>query len=154
MSDLPPRNEYPPEDEYPPRTRDGYDVPPRAGYTRNGYSTVPRNGPRRRAAAWYRVIALIWLIAAVICVFIGARFILLLLAASTSSPFVSFVYAVAGPLVAPFEGIFGSPAAAAHVFEVADLVAIAVYLLIAAGVVALLRIISGRRQPDVPYDAP
>ena len=162
MSDLPPRNEYPPQEEYPPReaypprTRDGYapgDVPPRAGYTRTGYATSG-NAPRRRAAAWYRVIALIWLITAVICVFIGARFILLLLAASTASPFVSFVYAVAGPLVAPFEGIFGSPAAAAHVFEVADLIAIAVYLLIAAGVVALLRIISGRRQPDVPYDAP
>lgn len=157
MSDLPPRDEYPPPEGYPPRTREGYgypqgEVPPRSGYARTGYP--PPNGPRRRAAAWYRVIALIWLVAAVICVFIGARFILLLLAASTESAFVRFVYAVAGPLVAPFEGIFGSPALSAHVLEVADLVAIAVYLLIAAGLVALLRIISGRRQPDVPYDAP
>lgn len=143
MSDLPPRDDYPPRD-----------VPPRTGYGRTDYGTVRQDGRRRRAAAWYRIIALIWLIAAVVCVFIGARFILLLLAASTESAFVGFVYAVAGPLVAPFEGIFGSPQAAAHVFEVADLIAIAVYLLLAAGVVALLRIISGRRQPDVPYDAP
>ena len=150
MTDLPPRNDIPPRDEYP--VREEY-PPPRTGYTRNEY-VAARTAPRRRAAAWYRVIALIWLIVAVIDVFIAARFILLLLGASTASAFVSFVYAVAGPLVAPFEGIFGTPAAGAHVFEVADLVAIAVYTLIGAGVVALLRIISGRRQPDVPYDAP
>lgn len=143
MTDRPPRNEYPIREEHPPRT----------GYARNAYSAT-RSDPRRRAAAWYRVIALIWLIVAIIDVFIAARFILLLLGASQYSSFVDFVYAVAGPLVAPFEGIFGTPAAGAHAFEVADLVAIVVYTLLGAGLVALLRILSGRRQPDVPYDAP
>jgi uncharacterized protein YggT (Ycf19 family) len=100
------------------------------------------------------LIALIWLVVAVVDIFIAARFIGLLLGASTESAFVSFVYGVSAPLVAPFEGIFGTPAAGAHVFEVACLVAIVVYTLLAAGLVALLRIISGRRQPDVPYDAP
>lgn len=154
MTDLPPRDEYPPGDEYPPRTRDGYDPAPRTGYAAERYPARQYGRGRQRAAAWYRVIALIWLVVAVIDVFIAARFILLLLGASTSSAFVAFVYAVAGPLVAPFEGIFGTPATGAHVFEVAALIAIVVYLLIAAGLVALLRIISGRRQPDVPYDAP
>ncbi|MBO0702077.1 MAG: YggT family protein, partial [Candidatus Dormibacteraeota bacterium] len=111
------------------------DLPPEDGYGRNeyarsGYRAAPP-GPRRRAAAWYRAIALIWLVVAVIDVFIAARFIFLLLGASMASSFVAFVYAVSAPLVAPFEGIFGTPAAGDHVFEVACLVAIAVYTLIA-----------------------
>ena len=144
MTDLPP-----PED----RTTTRYEQRTTTGYA--GDRTAVQYGTtRRRAASWYRLIALIWLVVGVMDVFIAARFIFLLLGASQSSTFVSFVYAVSGPLVAPFEGIFGTPAAGAHVFEVACLVAIVVYLLIAAGLVALLRIISGRRQPDVPYDAP
>ncbi len=140
------------------------DLPPPDDRTTNRYGTATTGyaddrtptryaTPRRRAAAWYRVIALIWLLVAVIDIFIAARFIGLLLGASTESAFVSFVYGVSAPLVAPFEGIFGTPAAGAHVLEVACLVAIIVYTLLAAGLVALLRIISGRRQPDVPYDA-
>jgi uncharacterized protein YggT (Ycf19 family) len=140
------------------------DLPPPDDRPTTRYGTITRyaddrtatryGAPRRRAAAWYRLIALIWLVVAVVDIFIAARFIGLLLGASTESAFVSFVYGVSAPLVAPFEGIFGTPAAGAHVFEVACLVAIVVYTLLAAGLVALLRIISGRRQPDVPYDAP
>lgn len=123
--------------------------PPPQGYARNSHRPA-----RRRAAAWYRVIALIWLVVAVVDVFIAGRFLGLLFGASRSSSFVTFVYGVTDPLVAPFQGIFGTPATASHVFEVASLVAIVVYLLIAVALVTLLRIISGRRQPDVPYDAP
>ena len=126
-------------------------VPPPQGYDPN--TGIPSRR-RRRAAAWYRVIALIWLVVAVIDVFIAARFLLMLLGASQESAFVSFVYGVSAPFVAPFEGIFGTPARGANVFEAAALVAIVVYLLIAVGLVTLLRIVSGRRQPDVPYDAP
>jgi uncharacterized protein YggT (Ycf19 family) len=142
MTDLPP-----PDDR--PTTRYGTTTRYADDRTATQYGA-----PRRRAAAWYRLIALIWLVVAVVDIFIAARFIGLLLGASTESAFVSFVYGVSAPLVAPFEGIFGTPAAGAHVFEVACLVAIVVYTLLAAGLVALLRIISGRRQPDVPYDAP
>ncbi|MFZ0218559.1 MAG: YggT family protein [Candidatus Dormiibacterota bacterium] len=110
---------------------------------------MPPDDHRRRAAQWYRVIALIWFVAAVIDVLIAARFLGLLFGASPASPFVSLIYGVTAPLVAPFEGIFGTPAAGAHVFETADLVAIVVYLLIAVGLVALVRILSGRRRPDV-----
>lgn len=118
------------------------DLPP-------GYRSDATYGQgRRRAAAYYRVIALIWFVAAVIAIFIAARFLCLLLGASTASAFVNFIYAVTAPLVAPFQGIFGTPAAAAHVFETASLVAIVVYLLIAAGIITLIRILSGRRRPD------
>ena len=144
MADLPPPDE---------RTAARYGGNPTPRYA-DGRTATRYEPPRRQAAAWYRVIALIWLVVAVVDVFIAARFLGLLLGASTDSAFVSFVYAVSGPLVAPFEGIFGTPATATHVFEVACLVAILVYTLLAAGLVALLRIISGRRQPDVPYDAP
>jgi uncharacterized protein YggT (Ycf19 family) len=122
MSDLPPPGDY--------RSTDRY-----------GYS-------RQRAAAWYRVIALIWFVAGVIDVLIAARFLGLLFGASPASAFVSLIYGVTAPLVAPFEGIFGTPAAGAHVFETADLIAIIVYLLIALALVTLIRILSGRRRPD------
>ena len=100
MTDLPP-----PDDR--PTSRYGTTTSP-TGYG-DDRATRGYVGPRRRAAAWYRLIALIWLIVAVIDVVIAARFLGLLLGASTESAFVSFVYGVSAPLVAPFQGISSAP---------------------------------------------
>jgi hypothetical protein len=51
-----------------------------------------------------------------------------LLAANAARGFVHFIYNVAGPLVAPFQGIFGTPSAGnGAVVEVSAVLAIAVY---------------------------
>lgn len=88
----------------------------------------------------FRAAAAVGFVVAVIDVLIAGRFLLKLLGASAQSSFVSFVYGVSSPLVAPFHGIFPNTASTGNVFEPAALVAIAVFGLLGWGVVALIRI--------------
>jgi hypothetical protein len=59
------------------------------------------------------------------------RFAFKLFAANPSNDFVQFIYAVTSPFVAPFQGIFATPAEAGSVFESATLLAMVVYALLA-----------------------
>ncbi|HEY4026188.1 MAG TPA: YggT family protein [Candidatus Dormibacteraeota bacterium] len=103
--------------------------------------------PLNRASVptYVRMIQLVWFVAGVIDVLTGLRFVLKLLGASTASPFVTLVYGVSAPLVAPFRGVFPVTGASTFVFEPAALVAIVIYPLIALGVASLIRILSQRR---------
>jgi hypothetical protein len=80
----------------------------------------------------------IWFIVGVIDVLIAIRFILLLLGANQSAGFVDFIYGITGVLVAPFVGIFGEPAYGHFVFEWSSVLAVAIYSLIAWGIVKLI----------------
>ena len=60
--------------------------------------------------------------------------------------FVSFMYGVTAPLVAPFRGIFPDTATGFNVFEASALVAMAIYLLIGWGIVALIKLVSAPRR--------
>ena len=73
------------------------------------------------------------------------RVILKLLAANPEAGFVRFVYDRSALFVAPFLGIFPTPATQNSVLELSSLVAIAVYAVIAWGIVRLIAIFS-RRQ--------
>ncbi|MDQ6691747.1 MAG: YggT family protein [Candidatus Dormibacteraeota bacterium] len=90
----------------------------------------------------YRAVQAVWFITGLIDVLLIIRFVLKLLGASTSSGFVTFMYNITAPLVAPFQGIFGTPAANGSVLEPATLVAIVVYSLIGWGIVALIRLLT------------
>jgi uncharacterized membrane protein len=83
----------------------------------------------------------IWLILGIVEVLLVFRFVLKLLGANPSSGFVNFVYAVSGPLEAPFRGIFSTPTAqgdvTTSVFETSTIVAIIVYGIITWGIVKL-----------------
>ena len=83
----------------------------------------------------------IWFIAGVIEVLLALRFLFVLLGANSGNGLVSFIYAVTYPLVVPFFGIFGYhyQAGVAN-FEVATLVAMAIYALIAWGLARLVTI--------------
>src|SRR5438874_12364832 len=74
-----------------------------------------------------RAAAVVGFIVGVVDILSAARFLGKLLGASAQSAFVSFIYTVSGPLVAPFQGIFGNGGSKANSFETADLVAIIVY---------------------------
>jgi uncharacterized protein YggT (Ycf19 family) len=93
----------------------------------------------------YRAVYLVWFVASVIDVIVGLRFLLELLAASPQAPFVSLVYGVSAPLVKPFQGIFPAPAQSGFFFDSAALVALLIYPLIAAGIVGVVRLTTGRR---------
>jgi hypothetical protein len=93
----------------------------------------------------FRAAAIVGFLVGVVDILIAARFLGKLLGASAQSAFVNFIYQVSGPLVAPFQGIFGNGGSKANSFETADLVAIAVYAVIGWGLVMLIRIVTAPR---------
>lgn len=109
---------------------------------------VPISSARRLhivATTRYRAMRAVWFAASVVDVVIGLRFLLKLLGASSQSAFVSLVYFLSAPLVAPFRGIFPNAGKGVFVLEPAALVALAIYPLVAAGIVGLIRILASRR---------
>lgn len=91
-----------------------------------------------------RIVALVFL---VIEVMLGIRFLLKLLGASAQQSLVSAIYAVTGPLVAPFQGIFGQPEGTSSI-EIAALLAIVSFMLLAALSLAIVRAATGSRGPQ------
>ncbi|MBN1192131.1 MAG: YggT family protein [Coriobacteriia bacterium] len=82
----------------------------------------------------------------VIEVLIAIRFVLMLLGANAEAGFAKLIYGVSGVFVAPFTALFNTQEAGGAVFEWSSLVAIAVYALVAWGLVALIRAVSPREQ--------
>jgi hypothetical protein len=93
----------------------------------------------------FRAAAIVGFLVGVVDILVAARFLGKLLGASAQSAFVNFIYQVSGPLVAPFQGIFGNGGSKANSFETADLVAIVVYAVIGWGLVMLIRIMTAPR---------
>lgn len=83
-------------------------------------------------------------------ILLGFRLVLKLLGASLSSAFVKIIYAITGVFTLPFEGIFRrgftQGLETTSVLEPATAVAIIVYVILAWGVVKLIRISSGKQQ--------
>ena len=90
----------------------------------------------------FRAAAVVWFVVGIVEILIAARFLGKLFGASAHSAFVSFIYQVSGPLVAPFTGIFGDTGSRTNTFETASLVALVVYAVIGWGLVVLIRIVS------------
>lgn len=97
----------------------------------------------------YKIQQAISLVAGVLEVLLAFRFALRLLAANPNNGFVAFVYGITAPLVAPFVGIFGTPAFEGNVLEPHALVAIVVYALIAWALVKLGWILFGETRTAV-----
>jgi len=88
---------------------------------------------------------IVWLVLGIVEALLIMRVILKAGAANPTAGFVQFVYNASAPLVVPFQGIFPTPATANSVLELSSLVAIAVYALIAWGIVRLLTILDTRQ---------
>lgn len=80
------------------------------------------------------------------------RLVFKLAGASLASGFVKMIYAISGLFIMPFEGIFRKGfmpgVETASVLEPATLVALAVYAIMAWGIVKLVRISSGEEQSE------
>ena len=109
-------------------------------------ATDPYDVRRDRA---YRVLQVVYLIFGVIVALIAIRFVLLLLGANPDAGFTAFIYAVTGPLVAPFEGMFGVPSTDTGVFDPASLVAIIVYSLLGWLVAKVVSIALGETRSGI-----
>jgi len=79
-------------------------------------------------------------------ILIAIRFVFKLFGASTESAFVQFIYTASGYFMAPFEAIFETQKVEGSTFELSALVAIAIYALIAWGIVALIHAVTPREQ--------
>lgn len=90
----------------------------------------------------FRAAAVVWFVVGIVEILIAARFLGKLFGASSHSAFVSFIYQVSGPVVAPFTGIFGDTGSRTNTFETASLVALVVYAVIGWGLVVLIRIVT------------
>ena len=96
---------------------------------------------------------LIYFVFGALEVLLAFRLVLMMMGASLSSGFVTFIYNITQIFVLPFEGIFRTGVAQVTgstnlVFEPSTLVAIAVYAVLALGVVKLLRVLSGKKQVE------
>ena len=92
-----------------------------------------------------RAAMIIYLVLSLVEALLITRVILKLLAANPEAGFVRVIYDRSALFVAPFQGIFPTPATQNSVLELSSLVAVAVYALIAWGIVRLIDIF-GRRQ--------
>ena len=114
---------------------------------------TPEKEPSKRDATSYQTAGyLVYFIFGLLEILLAFRFVFKLLGANPSTGFVDFIYNLSAIFVAPFAGIFNTSLAngdvTTSIFEPATLVALVVYAVLAWGIVALIRVISGRQQAE------
>lgn len=91
---------------------------------------------------------IVYLIFGILEALLAFRFVFKLLGANAGSGFVSFIYGVTNPLVAPFYGIFGQPIyqgnQATATLDFSTLIAMAVYALIGWVIVRIIAAATNR----------
>lgn len=113
-------------------------APPSRSSTNVNVSTEPAD---RSIWTANRVIALVFTVLEVLLL---VRFTLKLFGANAEQALVSAIYGITEPLVAPFRGIFAQPAGT-PVVEIASLLSIIFFVLVAALIVAIVRAVTGKR---------
>ncbi len=110
--------------------------------------TTPQQAYQKKKAI-FRTYQYVWYILGLIEVLLAFRLILKMLGANPGSGFVSFIYGISDLFALPFAGILGTTATnAGSVFEWSTLIAMAVYLVVAWGIVKLLQLI----KPTDPHE--
>lgn len=99
--------------------------------------------------AIFRSYQVIWYILYVIEILLAFRVLLKLLGANSFSGFTYFIYAVSAPFALPFAGILQTSANLDFVFEWSTLIAMAVYAIIAYGMVALFQLVKPTNVDEV-----
>jgi hypothetical protein len=90
---------------------------------------------------------IIYLVLGILETLLIIRLVMRLLAANPSAGFSRLIYGLTGPFVAPFQGVFPTPAADGSVFEVATVLAIVIYILLAWCIMRIIEV-TNRHDPD------
>lgn len=98
----------------------------------------------------FRTYQIIWYILGVVEIILGFRVLLKALGANPGSGFVDLIYNISSPFSLPFSGIFGVTAVTkGSIIEWSTFVAMAVYALLAYGVVKLIQLIKPTTPDEV-----
>ena len=85
----------------------------------------------------YRGTQIVWYILGLIEILLAFRFALKLLGANSGAGFTQFIYGATGGLTAPFRAVFPTTRVEGSTFEWTTLLAMAVYWLIAYGIIKI-----------------
>lgn len=99
--------------------------------------------------AIFRLYQVIWYVLGVVEVLLISRILLKLLGANLESGFTSFIYSASAPLAAPFRGVFGQSTSMGSVIEWSTIIAMAVYAVVAFGIVKLFQLIKPTTEKEV-----
>jgi len=99
--------------------------------------------------AIFRLYQVIWYILGVAEVLLVSRILLKLIGANLSSGFTSFIYSASAPLVSPFRGVLGETTSQESVIEWSTIIAMAVYAVVAFGLVKLFQLIKPTTEQEV-----
>ena len=99
--------------------------------------------------AIFRTYQVIWYILGVIEVLLAFRIVLKFLGANSYSGFTNFIYTLSAPFAVPFAGILGVTGFSDMIFEWSTFIAMAVYAIIAYGIVALFQIVKPTNPDEV-----
>lgn len=88
----------------------------------------------------YRGTQIVWYLLGILEVLLAFRFVLKLFAANPAAGFTSFIYGATHIFTAPFLSVFGMTKVSGSIFEWTTLLAMAVYWLIAYGIIRLFLI--------------
>jgi len=98
--------------------------------------------------AIFRTYQIIWYILGIIEVVLAFRVLLKLLGANAGSGFTNFIYTVSDPFALPFAGILGVTGSV-MILEWSTLIAMAVYAIVAYGIVALFQLVKPTNPQEV-----
>ncbi len=99
--------------------------------------------------AIFRTYQVIWYILGIVEVLLAFRVLLKLLGANSQSGFTSFIYGISNPLALPFAGILGVTGISTMLLEWSTLIAMAVYAIVAYGLVALFQMVKPTNPQEV-----
>jgi len=96
----------------------------------------------------YRGTQIVWYILGVLEILLAFRFVLKLLGANASAGFTNFIYTLSYPFTLPFSSVFGASQVSGSIFEWTTLLAMAVYWLVAFGLIKILTMSKAVTTPE------
>lgn len=113
-------------------------------------SSPQTTGAYKKKKVIFRAYQIIWYILGVVEILLVFRVVLKALGANSVSTFVALIYNVSSPFASPFAGIFGvTNVISGSYIEWSTFVAMAVYAVLAYGIVKLIQLIKPTNPDEV-----
>jgi len=113
---------------------------------------VPMEHPAKvyqQKKAIFRTHQAIWYVVGVIEVLLAFRILLKIISANPRSPFVDLIYTLSSPFSFPFQGVLSTSVSSGSVVEWSTFVAMVVYVIVALGIVELMKFVKPTSVEEV-----